>query len=175
MFIRKIPVQLLLPLFSASLLPLTHMACGRAVAVPGLGAAAIKGETLRLSLNLAWRADLGRPPIDTGSGMISGPAGEGVMRRVAQTRQCPRLRRSVPPYQGAQGANGSDCGAAQCAIKALLKSINDDVTERDRGNWVDTRGCEDLWNWTRTDKASYSIIAAYRPRQGSVQSVGAKV
>ena len=40
--------------------------------------------------------------------------GEGVMR-VAQTRKCPRLQRSVPPYREAQGANGSD-GVVRSAL-----------------------------------------------------------
>ena len=39
--------------------------------MPSLGSTAIKGETLRLSLDPAWRADQDRSPIDTDAGMIS--------------------------------------------------------------------------------------------------------
>ena len=36
-----------------------------------LGSAAIKGETLGLSLDPSWRADPDRSPVDTGAGMLS--------------------------------------------------------------------------------------------------------
>ena len=71
------------------------------------GSAAIKGETLRLSLDPAWRADPDRSPIDTGLGKIS--LGRRVATSVDEVRY-PRLQRSGPPYQDAHGAKGSDGG-----------------------------------------------------------------
>ena len=76
--------------------------------MPRVGAATIKGESLRLSLASAWRADPERSPCDTVAGEISdGRRGEedspneGISPSLEE-------RSSTAPYRMAPATNGSD-------------------------------------------------------------------
>ena len=93
--------------------------------MPALDSAAIKRETLGLSLDPAWRADPDMSPVDTGASIISGGR---VGNDVSVDEDVSSHSRGVVLHTRAHKARTGRTAGLRNALQ-LLKSIDGDETD----------------------------------------------